>query len=70
MRDAQSREDETIHYLKNQLSIIVGFAHLLAEQLSAEDPARADVSEILDAAQAALGRLPELQARLSQESTR
>lgn len=66
----QGRQDEMVHYLKNQLSIILGFAELLAEQFGAGDPVRADVAEIQQAAQAALARLPELEARLSQEPGR
>jgi hypothetical protein len=58
---AVTREHEdTVHFLKNQLSIILGFAALLAEQVEDGSPLRADIEEIEKAAQAALGHLSGL----------
>jgi signal transduction histidine kinase len=41
------------HALKNQLSIILGFAELLAQELDAADPHLDDVKEIQNAARQA-----------------
>ena len=65
-----SKEDELVHYLKNQLSIVLGFSELLLEELGSDDPRRKDVDEIRNAANAALRRMPELARRLLHETAR
>ena len=60
-----AHEDDTVHFLKNQLSIVLGFTALLMEQLEEGHPMREDLDEIQMAAQAALSRIPELSSRLS-----
>ena len=54
-REAGSRQDAggVAHALKNQLSIIMGFAELLAQELDPQDPHLADVREIQTAAREA-----------------
>ena len=59
------REDDIVHFLTNQLSVILGFAELLTENLASDDPKRNGLDDILVAAQAAIARLPELNNRLS-----
>jgi hypothetical protein len=65
MSDNRYREDETVHFLKNQLSIIVSFAALLEEQIPADDPKRGDLDEIQTAANAALDGLRRLNAHVA-----
>ena len=69
-RDGRSgpREDDIVHFLTNQLSVILGFAELLGENLEQNDPARNGLDDILNAAQAAISRLPELSERLSRKT--
>lgn len=57
---AEERERESLHALNNQLTIIIGFAELLLDNLHDDDERRADVMEILNAAVAALALLPRL----------
>lgn len=42
------------HDLKNQLGIVLGFSELVLQDLDAAHPSRADVEEILKAAQNAM----------------
>jgi hypothetical protein len=51
------RECELIHFIKNQLSIILGFAELVLEERDGGAIRREDVVEIRDAARAALDRI-------------
>jgi len=55
-RDAgERRQDDggVAHALKNQISIILGFAELLAQELDPQDPHLMDVREIQTAAREA-----------------
>lgn len=52
--------DKVVHGLRNHLTIILGFSELLLERTPADDPCRADISQINEAAVAALERLAEL----------
>jgi signal transduction histidine kinase len=45
------------HQLRNLLSIIIGYANLLEESLAVDDLRRADLREILRAAQQAIDLL-------------
>jgi hypothetical protein len=47
----------TVHGLKNQLAIVLGFCELLAGSLDQHDPRLADVRQIQSAARAALALL-------------
>lgn len=60
MSDEPSRQDEALHELNNQLTVILGFSELLLESTPADDPRHADVVEIRNAAQAALEIAPKL----------
>ena len=60
----ERRDDEIVHFLTNQLSVILGFAELIADDLPTGDPRRHGLDDILTAARKALGRLPELNERL------
>jgi len=51
-----------VHDMKNYLGIVIGYSHLLLEEMAADDPRRADVEEIRKAADAALLRLGALAA--------
>jgi hypothetical protein len=59
------RPAELVHRMNNHLAIILGFCELLLEDLSDEDPRRADVREIQKAASAARSEMPEISRRLS-----
>ena len=48
------RRQETDHALRNQLSIILGYARLLLDECPHDDPRRADIQEIVAAANAAV----------------
>lgn len=52
----------SIHRLKNQLAIILGFCELLLEDVPDGDQRRADLAQIQAAARSALGELPPLPA--------
>jgi len=55
MSDARWRHD-----MKNQLGIVLGYSELILEQLDQSHPLRADVEEILKAAQQALTLMGQL----------
>ena len=57
---AEEREREPVHELNNQLTVIIGYADLLLENLHDGDERRADVVEIRSAAEAALALVPQL----------
>ena len=57
---AEQRERDPLHELNNQLTVIIGFAELLLENLHDGDERRADVMEIRNAAEAALALVPQL----------
>ena len=58
-------EDELLHRLKNHLTVVIGFAELLLQDLPAADTKRKDVAEIHLAASNALAEIPELARRLA-----
>ena len=45
------------HEMKNMLGIIIGYANLLLDEMTSDDPRRADVEEILKAGETALALL-------------
>jgi signal transduction histidine kinase len=51
--------DKTVHALKNQLGIVIGFAELLVMEADRDDPRRRDLEEIHKAATAALALVVE-----------
>jgi len=53
-------EPASVHRLKNQLAIILGFCELLLSDLSADHKHRADVLQIQTAGRTALNELPPL----------
>jgi signal transduction histidine kinase len=57
---ADGREREPVHELSNHLTVIIGFAELLLENLGDDDERRADILEIRAAAEAALALIPQL----------
>jgi hypothetical protein len=63
MSDQRDKESEVIHQFRNHLAVVVSFADLLLLELPEDDPHRADVLEILKAAQAATALVPALGAR-------
>jgi hypothetical protein len=52
----------TLHALKNQLSIVLGFSELLVAEAAPDDPRRRDFQEIHKAAVAALGLIEQAAA--------
>jgi len=56
---SEAIEAATVHQLKNQLSIILGFCELLLNDLAADDKRRLDVLQIQRAGKTALEVLPE-----------
>jgi hypothetical protein len=55
-------EPASVHRLKNQLAIILGFCELLLSDMSADHQHRADVIQIQTAGRSALNELPPLAA--------
>jgi hypothetical protein len=55
-------EAASVHRLKNQLAIIMGFCELLLSDMSADSKHRADVIQIQTAGRSALSELPPLGA--------
>jgi hypothetical protein len=53
-------EPASVHRLKNQLAIILGFIELLLEEAPEGDQRRTDLLQIQRAALSALGELPPL----------
>ena len=49
------------HDLKNQLGIVLGFSELILQDLTDHHPLRADLDEILTAAQKAMALIAELE---------
>jgi hypothetical protein len=49
------------HDLKNQLGIVLGFSELILQDLTDQHPLRADLDEILTAAQKAMALIAELE---------
>jgi len=48
------------HDMKNMLGIVIGYSHLLLEEMPADDPKRGDVEEIRKAGESALALLATL----------
>ena len=46
-----------VHDMKNYLGIIIGYSHLILDELGVDDPRRADVDEIRKAAESALAAM-------------
>lgn len=62
MPDAERREPEALHALRNHLAVVVSFAGLLLEDLPESDPRHGDVLEIQNAALAAMAVMPRVAA--------
>ena len=61
---AEPTNDQLIHQLKNQLSIIVGFCDLLIADTPEDDPRKKDLHEVHKAARQAIAAIPEVARRL------
>jgi hypothetical protein len=59
-------ESETLHQLKNQIGIAVGFVDLLLDEIADGDPRRDDLLQVQQAMQKALAILPQVQVELDQ----
>ena len=59
-------ESETLHQLKNQIGIAVGFVDLLLDEINDGDPRRDDLLQVQQAMQKALAILPQVQVELDQ----
>lgn len=53
-----------VHDFKNQMGIVLGFTELLIAATPDEDPRKADIREIREAAQTALGLVERLGSTL------
>ena len=58
-----------VHDMKNMLGIVIGYSSLLLEEISADDPRRADVDEIRKAGENAVALLEAWDAAPPDEST-
>ena len=58
------KNGDPIHRLKNHLCITVGFCDLLIAECPSDDPRRADLVEVHNAAQNAMTVLPEVARRM------
>jgi hypothetical protein len=56
-----------VHDMKNMLGIIIGYSTLLLDEMSPDDPKRADVDEIRKAGDAAVALLDSWNAGLPNE---
>jgi uncharacterized protein (DUF2342 family) len=61
---AEPSNDQLVHQLKNHLAIVVGFCDLLIADTPDDDPRRADLRELFDAAREAMAVVPEVARRL------
>jgi signal transduction histidine kinase len=52
-----SGQSRFVHDMKNQLGIIIGFSNLLLDEMTPDDPRRADLDEVRKAGEAALALL-------------
>jgi len=52
----------SVHRIKNQLAIIMGFCELLLHDMADDDPRRPDVMHIQTAGRSALDQLPPIAA--------
>ena len=57
-----SADRKFVHDMKNMLGIVIGFSNLLLDEMTADDPRRADVDEIRKAGENALALLDEWQS--------
>ena len=48
------------HDMKNLLGIVIGYSHLLLDEMTGDDPKRGDVEEIRKAGESALALLERL----------
>jgi hypothetical protein len=64
MSDSPKYEPEILHKLKNHLGVVVGFAELLLAEFPDDDPRRADMLQIAEAAGAAMALLPAIENQL------
>ncbi|HKB10491.1 MAG TPA: hypothetical protein VKD69_07550 [Vicinamibacterales bacterium] len=59
---------DIVHRLKNHIAIVVGFTELLLSDCTADDPKRADLLEVHQAARQALALMPEVARRIRGEA--
>ena len=52
-----SGQSRFVHDMKNQLGIVLGFSNLLLDEMTPDDPRRADLDEVRKAGEAALALL-------------
>ena len=52
-------DNDSLHRLKNQLALVLGFCELLLDGMAPDDARRGDVLEIQKAGRSALALLPE-----------
>ncbi|MGE3401873.1 MAG: hypothetical protein AB7K63_04745 [Vicinamibacterales bacterium] len=57
-------ESDTLHQLKNQIGIAVGFVDLLLDEMPADDARRGDLLHVQQAIRKALDILPRIQEEL------
>jgi hypothetical protein len=58
-------ESETLHQLKNQLGVAVGFVDLLLDEAAPDDPHREDLLRVQDAMRKALALIPVIHAEMT-----
>lgn len=54
-----SVDGKFVHDMKNMLGIVIGFSNLLLDEMTPDDPRRADVDEIRKAGENALALLDQ-----------
>jgi hypothetical protein len=54
MTHPHSRESRTLHNIRNHLSVIIGYCDLLLAEIRPDDPRHGDLTEIRNAATAAM----------------
>ena len=58
-----------VHDMKNMLGIVIGYSNLLLDDMTADDPKRADVDEIRKAGEGAVALLDAWDAAPPDEGT-
>lgn len=62
--DRDRKYPKPLHDLNNQLTVIQGYADLLLDSIPTDDPRHGDVTEIANAAKAAIALVPVIREEM------
>ena len=63
--DRLDADRKFVHDMKNLIGIIIGYSHLILEEMPPDDPKRSDLAEIRNAGESAIVLLTDLDDRRS-----